>query len=134
MTNADLARIINSDEIQSAIRPVHSSVHYSTRKKNPLKNFSALVKLNPYALSQRRRVVLASQKSAEKRKAKVQRSRISKKYLNDVLLAPQAIFVDEGKHVEIIDEGTYDNTKVVEEEPVEEVKKETPTTVKATTT
>jgi len=78
MSNADLARIINSDEVQSAIRPVQK-VPFQPRKKNPLKNLGALVKLNPYALTQRRRAIISSQKSAEGRRKKVERSRINKK-------------------------------------------------------
>jgi len=120
MTNADLARIINSDEIQSAIRPVDKSPRFVTRKKNPLRNLGAMVKLNPYALSQRRRQILASQKSGEKRRAKVQRSRINPDYLKNVLLGPQAILVKHVKHVEVIDEGTnVPVSKMVEEEEEE---------------
>jgi len=61
VTNADLARIINSDEIQAVVRPVKPRT-FSTRKKNPLKNFGFLVKLNPYALAQKRRAILTAQK------------------------------------------------------------------------
>jgi len=126
MTNADLARIINSDEIQSAIRPVNKTPLFITRKKNPLRNLGAMVKLNPYALTQRRRQILASQKSGEKRRAKVQRSRVPKKYLDEIILGDQAVFVKQEKHVEIIDEGLYvapSKVDVEVEEPKEEVKK-----------
>jgi len=79
-----------------------------------------MVKLNPYALSQRRRQILASQKSGEKRRAKVQRSRINPDYLKNVLLGPQAILVKHVKHVEVIDEGTnVPVSKMVEEEEEE---------------
>jgi len=66
VTNADLARIINSDEIQAVVRPVKPRT-FSTRKKNPLKNLGFLVKLNPYALAQRRRTLLNAQKKALKK-------------------------------------------------------------------
>jgi large subunit ribosomal protein L4e len=134
MTNADLARIINSDEIQSAIRPTDRTPKFVPRRKNPLKNLGALVKLNPYALSQRRRQILASQKSGEKRRAKVQRSRVNPGYFENVLLGPQAIFVAKVKRPEIIDEGTnVPVTKATEaEEEVEPEKKEV--VVKETTT
>jgi len=87
-----------------------------------------MVKLNPYALTQRRRQILASQKSGEKRKVKVQKSRarVPKKYLDEIILGDQAVFVKEEKHVEIIDEGTYvapSKAEVEVEEPKEEVKK-----------
>jgi len=68
MTNTDLSRIINSDEIQSQLRPQKTQIKFTTRKKNPLRNFGALVKLNPYALTQRRRAILQSERSSEKRR------------------------------------------------------------------
>jgi len=54
MSNADLARIINSEEIQSVVRPAVTETKRLPRKKNPLKNLGALVRLNPYALTLRR--------------------------------------------------------------------------------
>mmetsp|Transcript_46732 Transcript_46732/g.53902 ORF Transcript_46732/g.53902 Transcript_46732/m.53902 type:complete len:413 (+) Transcript_46732:34-1272(+) len=49
MTNADLARIINSNAIQSVARPAQAKqtrgVH---QKKNPLKNAKAMNNINPY--------------------------------------------------------------------------------------
>jgi len=54
VTNSDLTRIINSDEIQSKLRPVRRQKKRITRKKNPLKNLGALIKLNPYAKSAKR--------------------------------------------------------------------------------
>lgn len=51
MANADLARIINSDEVQTRLRPraVKSRRRTFTQKKNPLTNLSAMLQLNPYA-------------------------------------------------------------------------------------
>jgi large subunit ribosomal protein L4e len=54
MTNGDLARIINSDEIQSVVKPAQLPVKNRLRKKNPLKNLGFMLKLNPYALAARR--------------------------------------------------------------------------------
>jgi len=48
MTNADLARIINSDEIQSIVRPASSGATVLPKKRNPLKNTDVRVALNPY--------------------------------------------------------------------------------------
>jgi len=48
MTNADLARIINSDEIQSIVKPASSSTLVLPKKRNPLKNTAVRVALNPY--------------------------------------------------------------------------------------
>jgi len=62
MTNSDLTRIINSDEIQSKIRaPANpNNRHHNRQKKNPLKNFGVKVRLNPYAQVQKRARILAS--------------------------------------------------------------------------
>merc|ERR1711988_2087041 len=52
MTNSDLPRIINSDEVQAKVRPARVSATASSTKrikKNPLKNLGTLIKLNPYA-------------------------------------------------------------------------------------
>jgi large subunit ribosomal protein L4e len=67
LTNADINRVINSQEIQSAIRPRRVGRRLSTTKKNPLKNLGAMFRLNPYAKEQRNRA-LGQQKAAEKRK------------------------------------------------------------------
>jgi len=48
MSNADLARIINSDEIQSIIKPAVTSMPALPKKSNPLKNSAAKIALNPY--------------------------------------------------------------------------------------
>merc|ERR1712164_40565 len=52
MTNSDLPRIINSDEVQARVVPAKKSqTDVSTKriKKNPLKNLGTMIKLNPYA-------------------------------------------------------------------------------------
>merc|ERR1712217_302033 len=60
MANSDLASIINSDEIQSVLRPKQGAGEFRARKKNPLRNFGFMVKLNPYAIPARRAEVLKS--------------------------------------------------------------------------
>mmetsp|Transcript_129403 Transcript_129403/g.402481 ORF Transcript_129403/g.402481 Transcript_129403/m.402481 type:complete len:411 (+) Transcript_129403:89-1321(+) len=48
MENADVARIINSDEVQSALRPkLEPPKRMPKLKKNPLKNRKVMAKLNP---------------------------------------------------------------------------------------
>ncbi|TFJ86323.1 hypothetical protein NSK_002531 [Nannochloropsis salina CCMP1776] len=54
MANADLARIINSEEVQSVVRPAVTETVRLPRKKNPLKNLAAMVRMNPYVLVHRR--------------------------------------------------------------------------------
>jgi len=89
MANTDLARIFNSDEIQSALRPKIFLNTMRPRKKNPLKNFGAMVKLNPYALTQKRRAILASRSNSNRRRKHVQKNRAGESFLKDTLFAPQ---------------------------------------------
>jgi large subunit ribosomal protein L4e len=65
MTQADLPRIINSDEVQSVLR-AKGSVTKVGRKKNALKNFGVMNKLNPYAVVVKRKQLQA--KSVAKKK------------------------------------------------------------------
>lgn len=48
MSNADLARIINSDEIQSIVKPATTEPLMLPKKSNPLRNVKAKLALNPY--------------------------------------------------------------------------------------
>jgi len=49
MANADLARLINSDEIQSVVAPAKADLQRPKHpKQNPLKNLQAMLALNPY--------------------------------------------------------------------------------------
>lgn len=54
VSNADIGRIINSDEVQSAIRASKVGTKYVTHKKNPLTNLGAMLKLNPHHLEARK--------------------------------------------------------------------------------
>jgi len=54
MTNADLARIINSDEVQSVVNPAKRGPTKYLRKKNPIKSIKALEKIDPYASAARK--------------------------------------------------------------------------------
>jgi large subunit ribosomal protein L4e len=65
VSNADIARIINSAEVQAALNPKKVGSQHVLRKKNPLKNLSAMVKLNPYAM-RNRRMELTGVKTAKK--------------------------------------------------------------------
>lgn len=92
MIQTDLARLINSDEIQKVVRPIrlvqrlywlvrvvitHVCVIVCRRKdkrfaqkKNPLKNLNVMLRLNPYAQTFRRQQLLLQlrrkQEKAEK--------------------------------------------------------------------
>ncbi|OQS05018.1 hypothetical protein THRCLA_02800, partial [Thraustotheca clavata] len=83
MSNANLGRLINSDEIQSVVR---AGIYKNTRrahKKNPLKNLGAMVKLNPYTLVARRAELRAEALRKEKKGAIVAAKRNIKTTKND---------------------------------------------------
>jgi large subunit ribosomal protein L4e len=74
MLNADLARIVNSDEIQSLLNPAKLPNKKYEPKANPLRSIAALEKLDPYAAEARRsaarREEAAKESKAERIKAK----------------------------------------------------------------
>ncbi|KAL8149855.1 hypothetical protein AgCh_006756 [Apium graveolens] len=76
MVNADLARIINSDEIQSVVRPIKREVKRATLKKNPLKNLNTMLRLNPYAKTARRMSLLAEAQRVKSKKEKLDQKRM----------------------------------------------------------
>ncbi|KAJ7977020.1 60S ribosomal protein L4 [Quillaja saponaria] len=75
MVNADLARIINSDEIQSVVRPTKKEVKRASLKKNPLKNLNSMLKLNPYAKTARRMALLAEAQRLKAKQEKLDKKR-----------------------------------------------------------
>jgi len=48
MANTDLARIINSEEIQKVLKPKKHGTEKKKRKVNALRNIKAMLQLNPY--------------------------------------------------------------------------------------
>jgi large subunit ribosomal protein L4e len=79
MTNADVTRLINSDEVQSVVNaPKAPSAKHYALKKNPLKNLGAMIKLNPQAASARRQAVLLSEKRGKERAARLAAARAGK--------------------------------------------------------
>nr|QZX45316.1 80S ribosome and 60S large subunit component [Paramoeba perurans] len=85
MANSDLSRIINSDEIQTRLRPKQRGNAFAPRKRNPLKNRDAMLKLNPYFKVARKTkpVVAASLTKPKKAAMKKRRATFYK-----ALLAP----------------------------------------------
>jgi len=79
MINADLARIINSDEIQSVVNPAKRADVTRLRKKNPLISIKALEKLDPYAAAARKAETLAQESRAGKKAAKTKERRLASK-------------------------------------------------------
>jgi len=75
MTNTDLARIINSDEIQSVVTAAKQGEKTREMKRNPLKNRAAMAKLNP-GMNQRRKLrQLAAEEGNKKREEVVAKKR-----------------------------------------------------------
>jgi len=90
MSNADLARLINSDEIQAIVKPANMAAQKRSfpRKRNPLKNIDALERIAPYAAHARREATKAQAVRKEKRaeliaekRAKAKEGRAEKKEL-----------------------------------------------------
>merc|ERR1712137_1498883 len=79
MMNSDITRVINSDEVQSKVKPANTTVVRKRLKKNPLKNLGVKVRLNPYALSLRRSELLAQERREATKAAKVKAARASRK-------------------------------------------------------
>jgi large subunit ribosomal protein L4e len=76
MANADLTRIINSDEVQSKVRPARPQPKRAQRqKKNPIKNLGVKIKLNPYAAVLRRSEIASQQARAAGKTQKIEAAR-----------------------------------------------------------
>jgi large subunit ribosomal protein L4e len=71
MTNADLARIINSDEVQSVVNPAKPGQKEYAPKANAVRNVEALEKLDPFA-AQKRRAQADAKPSGPKKRARKQ--------------------------------------------------------------
>lgn len=66
MNCADLSRIINSDQVQSKLREQRTSIRvHDKSKKNPLKNKSIMLRLNPFA---KKRAELVAKREEDRKK------------------------------------------------------------------
>lgn len=70
MTNADLARLINSDEIQSVLNPAKPQSGIYEPKANPLRSIAALEKLDIHAAN-KRRMAQQAEKDRESKKSEL---------------------------------------------------------------
>lgn len=82
VSNADISRVINSDEVQTVVRPVKTVVRRRFRK-NPLKNLNEMIRLNPHYVSLKRKRLLArlpenAKKISEEAKKKKKQRRYKK--------------------------------------------------------
>ncbi|XP_074280637.1 large ribosomal subunit protein uL4-like [Silene latifolia] len=94
MLNGDLNRIINSDEIQSVVRPTKKGVNRAVLKKNPLKNLNVMLKLNPYAKAAKRMALIAeNQRVADKaNNVNNKRSTLSKEELSTIKASGRSFY------------------------------------------
>lgn len=75
MTNSDLSRLLKSDEIQQAIRPPKRLKTRRVLKKNPLKNYRVMMKLNPYAGVQKKAARLVQENRLKEKQKKLDEKR-----------------------------------------------------------
>jgi len=81
MTNADLGRIINSDEIQSIVNPAKPAPKKYAPKRNAVKKTDALEALDPYAAEARRAEARATEaRTAKKKDLLKQKRQLAKKF------------------------------------------------------
>ena len=84
MAQTDLARLINSDEVQSAVNApkVGATRAHAPLKRNPLKNKSAMERLNPYAKVAREMQARAQEErsKAKAKKSATARSAVGQKF------------------------------------------------------
>ena len=75
MTNADLARIINSDEIQSLVKAPGAVSAVIPKKRNPLSNSDVKIALNPYHATVKAREEKRNTLSKDARGKEIQKKR-----------------------------------------------------------
>jgi len=91
MNNSDLARIINSTEVQAAVRAKKRGAKKAGIKKNPLKNLRAREKLDPSTIHRRRQaLLLAASAEARRKKAAEQRKADKKAGKKSAVAKPKA--------------------------------------------
>jgi len=90
IANPDVTRLINSDEIQSVVRPAGQKVQKRpwTQKKNPLVNKAILFRLNPYAKTIRRQEILKQERLKRKNAPKPKQPSAASEAFLSSLFAP----------------------------------------------
>lgn len=85
MTVTDLSRLIHSEAVAKVLKP-KKTVKTFPHKRNPLRNFAEMVKLNPYAAARRRATIVANLKRAGKYAEPVDAKHPAKKAAKEVHL------------------------------------------------
>lgn len=122
MTCADLARIINSDQVQAKLRAPKTSTPLHTAKKNPLTNRALMNRLNPFdkvrreteqkQLAERSKQILADKRKNRKAAKKAQQTR--RKAFNSIWSGMEESFVKAEAEYQRI------GAQIIEEEEEEE--------------
>lgn len=101
MTNPDLARLINSDEIQSIVAPPKEGSKPATLKRNPLKSLETMVSLNPAAKEARLAALRESSKEegAKRRQEKLKAARANREAVKKVSRAFYNTMVTDAEYV-----------------------------------
>jgi len=104
MTHPDLQRIITSATIQQKMRARRTGPGKRPMKKNPLKNFGAMVKLNPYAHHVKRLAIIEHNKRAAGMKPRPNRKRLKAKKEHEWRKKYNYLNMAEGKNITITKE------------------------------
>lgn len=80
LTNANVARIINSDEIQTVVRKaIKNTCLHDRKKRNPLRNKAIMSRLNPYDKIRKAALTKKAQDSKKNREASIKAKRATRK-------------------------------------------------------
>lgn len=80
LSNANVARIINSDEIQTIVRPqVKNACLHDRKKRNPLKNRALMSRLNPFDKVRKATETKKTEEAIKNREAKIKNKRAARK-------------------------------------------------------
>jgi len=104
MSNPDVGRIINSDEIQSVVNPAKepTSLKSNKGKPNPMKNAEAMAALNPYAAKFKEiESKAAADKASKKRAGKLSKEqKKAKKFKRDHKKTGRAFYENMSRDME----------------------------------
>jgi len=133
LSNADIKRIINSDEIQKVIRDPKTTSRGVVQRKNPLNNRGAMKSLNPFSELKKAEIEKAAKEAKAKRAEQIKGKRTQKKVADKSVKTLLAALEDSSKiapkekFVEHDDDVFQDtNVAVGIEEEVEEVVEKAP--------
>lgn len=105
MTNADIARIINSDEIQSIVNPAKPGQKEYAPKANAITSIVALEKLDPYAAEKRKASIEAQKNHAANKDSMLAAKRTAVKAKRQYKAQGKAFFEKVSKQGDVCSNG-----------------------------